>query len=153
MLFAGRALRMIDEKTKGPTGYISCIMCRLNWLIGKGDHFGFPPKNHKLGWRRWYQVSCQVSLNSIQGLLKRRKQCLWQSEAGEAILVFSSALKRKRKIPEPVLLHQPLHVQKNPKSNVTKQKIATKNLDYTTITNRLRTRWRTLRCCFLSKFV
>ena len=46
--------------------------------------------------------------------------------------------KRKRKIPDSVLWQKPLRPQKNPKSNVTSQ-TRNQNLDYTTITDRLRT--------------
>ena len=49
-----------------------------------------------------------------------------------------SLVREKKERSDSVLLQKPLHRQKNPKSNV-KHKNATKNFDYTTIADRLRT--------------
>ena len=47
--------------------------------------------------------------------------------------------KRKRKRSDSVLWQKHLHPQNNPKSNVTTKKNATKNVDFTTIADGLRT--------------
>ena len=58
--------------------------------------------------------------------------CAWVSVRSTA------PVQRKRKGSDSVLWQKPLHPLKNPKSNVTTQKMY-QNFDYTTITDRLRT--------------
>ena len=76
----------INERPKWPQ---SCTIAPFFWNGTHADNNW--PEKFELGGECWALGSCQVSLNSIQRLHRRRRKYLSQSEAGTAILLFWSA--------------------------------------------------------------
>ena len=72
------------EKPGALKGYISYTweQCATFLRICLGGHLSFLITKHKLSRERWDLTSCQISLNSVQRLQRRRRKCLSQSEAG-----------------------------------------------------------------------
>ena len=83
--------------TRGPKGHISCTWVQCATFLrnqpGQPSCFSDQPDKYKLGRGCWDLASYQVSLNSVQPFQKRSRQCLSQSEARAAILLFRSARK------------------------------------------------------------
>ena len=77
---------------RGEVEYVSA-----NKRPGRPSCYSDRPEKHKLGRGCWDLLSCQVSLNSVQGFQRRSRQCLFQSAARAAILVFRSARKTQTK--------------------------------------------------------
>ena len=80
---------------RGPKGHISCTWVQCATFLrnqpGQPSCFSDQPDKYKLGRGCWDLASYQVSLNSVQPFQKRSLQCLSQSEARAAILLFRSA--------------------------------------------------------------
>ena len=64
-----------------------------NQRPGRPSCFSDRLEKHKLGRGRLYLASCQVSLNSVQTIQRRRRKSLSKSEARTAMLFFPSAPK------------------------------------------------------------